>query len=376
MSGVMLRNSERGLFKRCQWAWERSYIDRLENKHKFSIALWFGTGIHLALEKYYIEGTKRGVDPWVTWKEYCDEARGDTKFVNTYLDGDFSEAVSATELGTAMLKNYVAEYGPEPHIEVLSTEEPFNVGLRYDEWTSDPLDRGESVGQFVGTFDMVYRDHRDGKIYLTDHKTAAQLGSSNTQYLPLDDQAGSYVAVAQHALREKGILKANERIHGIVYNYLVKRKPDERPRNADGLCTNKPQKKHYVEHLEGEGLDKMKVSDLELLAAEQGVTVFGEVSANQPKPLLDRITVHRSAKQNRNQLQRVSTDLQAMSLVRNKVLPATKTPTRECGFCEFRDICELDEQGKSTADYIEQVYTTWDPYAAHADRNHEQEVQQ
>ena len=119
----------------------------------------------------------------------------------------------------------------------------------------------------------------------------------------------------------------------------------------------------------------MKVVDLELLAAERGVTVLGEVSAVQPKPLLDRIPVYRSAKQNLNQLKRVSTDLEAMSLVRNKVLPATKTPTRECGFCEFRDICELDEQGKGIADYVSQVYTTWDPYAAHESKDHtEQET--
>ena len=79
MSDVMLRTSERNLFKRCQWAWERNYIDRLENANRFSPALWFGTGIHLALEKWYIPGAERGVHPVETWKAYCDEARADTQ---------------------------------------------------------------------------------------------------------------------------------------------------------------------------------------------------------------------------------------------------------------------------------------------------------
>jgi hypothetical protein len=54
-----------------------------------------------------------------------------------------------------------------------------------------------------------------------------------------------------------------------------------------------------------------------------------------------------------------------MSLVRNNLLEATKTPTRECGFCQFRDICELDEQGKDWSEYADMVYRHWEPYGAH-----------
>lgn len=367
MSDVMLRTSERNLFKRCQWAWERNYIDRLENANRFSPALWFGTGIHLALEKWYIPGAERGVHPVETWKAYCDEARADTTYINTYLDGDFSEAVTALELGTAMLDNYVKEYGLEPHLEVISAEQTFNVGIRYDEAKMDgDIARFDpAVGDYVGTFDLVARDTRDGKVYLWDHKTAAQLGSSATQYLPLDDQAGAYMAVANHTLHEQGLLGPDERISGIVYNYLVKRKPDLRPRNADGYCTNKPQKKHYIAALEGDGLAKMKLDDLQRLAEEQGITVLGEVSSQQPSPLLERKVVHRSAWQNRSQIKRIGEDMKHMSLVRNNLLAATKTPTRECGFCQFRDICELDEQGKDWHEYADMVYRHWEPYGSH-----------
>lgn len=382
-----LRTSERNLFKRCQWAWERSYIDRLKTGQRESIALWFGTGIHLALENWYIPGRKRGTDPRETWRDYVNNSRGNTEWVNTYHDGDFSEAVSALELGEDMLTQYLDEYGTEEHLEVISAEQTFQVPVKHKSWKSDDRTddllgehcnyQVDDVTTYVGTFDMVVRDHRDGKLYVWDHKTAAQLGSSNTQYLPLDDQAGAYWAIATYTLRKQGLIGPKEAISGVVYNYLRKAKADTRPRNADGYCTNKPQKKHFVEALTEKGiespdekkpLDKLTVAVLESLAEEHKIEVFGEVSASQPPKNLDRVTVFRHRQQMRSQIERIQDDLEVMSLVKNNLVPTTKTPTRECGFCEFREICELDESGKDYSDFAEQIYTTWDPYAAHREK--------
>lgn len=361
-----LRTSERVLFKRCQWAWERNYIDRLQPRRRHSQALWFGTGIHLALELWYKTGRERGVHPAETWTKYALEGRGNTEYINTYLDGDFSEAVSATELGQEMLNNYVEHYGREEHLEVISAEQTFQIPLKHRSWQFDgngDVKIANEISRYVGTFDLVVRDHSTGKIWLWDHKTCASLGQN--QYLPLDDQAGSYWAIADYTLRKQGLIGEKESISGIMYNFLVKRKPDRRPRNAAGHATNKPQKKHYVAQLEGEGLDKMKIADLESLAEEQGVEVLGEVSANQPSPILDREPVYRSRSQIRSQLERIQNDLESMSLVRHNLLAATKNPTKECNFCDYRDICELDEQNKDWTDYAESQYTTWDPYEAH-----------
>ena len=138
MDEVMLRTSERNLFKRCQWAWEREYIDRLKVKGRESIALWFGTGIHLAMEHWYIPGRERGVDPRKTWRDYVQKAQADTKYVNTYHDGDFAEAVPSLELGLDMLEGYLEHYGKEPNIEVISAEQTFQVEIPSPEW--HPLD--------------------------------------------------------------------------------------------------------------------------------------------------------------------------------------------------------------------------------------------
>lgn len=364
-----LRTSERNLFKRCQWAWERSYIDRLDAR-KESKALWFGTGIHLALEEYYVIGTERGVDPVETWEEYCNQTRGDTESINLHHGGDGTEVVNAMELGSAMLKEYVSHYGPEPHLEVIATERTFNVGVKYQAWkTSEEAAHLEpETANYVGTIDLVVRDLMTNKIWLWDHKTAGRLGSENTQYLPLDDQAGSYLAIADLTLRKSGLISSKERIHGIVYNYLVKKKPDSRPRNEEGFATNTPIKKHYIAALEKAGLDelgKLKLESLKELAESKEIEVFGDVSSVQPSPMFERKKSYRTAGERKSQIQRVQLDLQAMSLVRNGVVPATKTPTRECGFCEFREICELDEAGRDWSDMANIFHKKWSPYEAH-----------
>lgn len=364
MKKLHLRTSERNLFKRCQWAWERSYVDRLSHKRE-SPALWFGTGIHLALEKYYIVGKERGVDPVETWTQYCEGTLGDSAKINLYEDGH-KMVVDALELGSAMLKEYVRHYGPEPHLEVIATEQTFKVGVNYDAFVPEGMER--EYADYVGTIDLVVRDLEKGKIWLWDHKTASQLGSGNTQYLPLDDQAGSYWAIADLILRKKGLISSTERISGIVYNYLVKKFPDERPRNEDGYATNAPIKKHYVEALEKLGLDnlsKLKLESLRELAESKEIQVFGDVSKQQPTPMFERKRVFRTAGERKSQINRIKIDLQAMSLVRNEVIPATKTPTRECGFCEFRDICELDEAQRDWSEMAKLFYSTWSPYEAH-----------
>ena len=52
-------------------------------------------------------------------------------------------------------------------------------------------------------------------------------------------------------LQADGVIGENEHLRGILYNFITKSPPDERPRNADGLYCNKPTKKNYVEALAG-----------------------------------------------------------------------------------------------------------------------------
>lgn len=362
---VILRNSERKLFKECQWKWEREYVDRLKPRRGESTALWFGTGIHLALEKYYIPGVERGTDPRETWRQYVLDSDADMRYVNTSdALGNFDEAVEAMELGEDMLTGYLELYGDEEWMEVIATEFDFQVSIEYDRFDGE-MSKEKAV--VVGSIDLIYRDTRTGKIWLADHKTARALGSQNTQFLPMDDQAGLYLAVAEKALKHKEIIGEEDKVAGIVFNYLVKSKSDPRPRNEDGLCTNKPTKAHYLAQLDGDEaeLKKLKVAELEALAEKQGKTVFGEVSKTQPPKRFDRVEVRRSPARNRKQVLRLIEDLTAMGLVRYNVLRATKTTGTHCGYCPFLEICQMDEEGSDWSSLAEEIFVKWDPYETH-----------
>ena len=357
MKPLTLSASQRSMFKQCQKKWWYAYMDNLEPVSERSAALWFGIGIHLAMEKYYIPGTKRGTPPWETWAQYCADTRKEGLYISVKGgsgEEDVYNSVDALKLGDAMLRHYVDFYGPEEHIEVISPELPFNVSVPHMEWQWNAvgdavISRLEPFGFFRGVMDLTFRDLRDGTLWVKDYKTCSSLGYGRNQFLPLDDQAGAYYAIAEHFLHQKGLIKPDEHLRGVIYDYLVKRAPDIRPRNQDGLVCNKPLKADYIAALAEngqKGLDKLKLGELQSLAEQAGIEVFGKVSKNQPTPTLERVKVYRSKTQLKTQIQRIKSDMEAISLVRNGIVPVSKNPTKDCAWCPFNELCILDEDGR------------------------------
>jgi hypothetical protein len=371
----MLRTSERKAFKRCPQQWWWAYREGLVPKRRKSGALWFGTGIHLALEHWYVPGKQRGVDPRETWAKFVGEQIEHVKV--EMLSGDAKEGsdvvwMEAGELGEAILANYLKEFGNDEQWEVISPEKTFKVTVPKP-GTQTPLVK------YVGTFDLVARDLDTGQILLWDHKTAKaiQLG-----HLPLDDQAGSYWAVASHVLRQEGILKPTESIQGILYNFIMKSPPDDRDEDELGRKRNKPTKQDYVTalvHMYGSGgpaedeeltdpkyWSKKTIAQLQDVAKLNELTVFGEVSKQQPSKRFVRETVLRTRAERRSQILRIGAEATVMDMFRYGELPIIKNPTKDCQWdCDFRDLCEIDEQGGDTDEFKELVFDVQNPYAAH-----------
>lgn len=72
---IPIHNSDRAAFKFCrrQWAWSspsRLNLIPKASVHGISEPLWFGTGIHYALERYYNPGISE--DPAVAWEAWFD----------------------------------------------------------------------------------------------------------------------------------------------------------------------------------------------------------------------------------------------------------------------------------------------------------------
>ncbi len=371
-------------------------------------ALWFGTGIHLALAEWYCgPGTKRGPEPAETWDKYADESLRNIKTYTTGLsDEDEAVWVDAQKLGVVMMEEYRKLYGRDEQKLIIAPEKKFRLRVPwprdqslYPEEFVSPLDlpNGGVLFDYLGTFDGTWRDADTGHLLLDEHKTAAQIA---TGHLTLDPQAGSYWAVAGRVLRDEGLIGPKEKLWGIEYNFMRKALPDHRPRDAQGYATNKPIKDDYVRalvassavtaspmspppgnnnaparplragiDLSASALKAWKLEALQAMAEHNGITVLGERSKVQPAKNFERLRVHRTSAENARQLVRLQQEGLHMQAIRDGVLPVLKSPDRTCNQgamrCQFFEMCEFDEAGGDWQQFAKEAFVQEDPYADH-----------
>lgn len=319
----MLRTSERKDFKRCPQRWWWAWREGLRPQGPDPINLWFGTGIHLGMAKWYIPGKVRGIDPRETFEEFV---KTETRMMKLSFKDEYGqyekEFVEAGPLGEAMLTAYLEEYGHDEQWEFIAPEQTFSVVIRH------PV-LGKLV-RYVGTFDGAMIDHEDdGAINLLETKTAKSI---STTHLTLDDQAGGYWAIATDTLRAQGLIGPKQALDKIVYNFLRKATPDERPQNEQGLYLNKD----------------------------------GSVSKNQPKPLVERFPVEKSPHERNVQLKRIMAEAQNMRRFVTGEQEMYKSSNWNCSWdCQFFQMCELHESTPDWKEYRDAVMRRRDPYADH-----------
>jgi hypothetical protein len=368
MSLPIIRTSERKDLKRCPQRWWWAWREGLRPIGETSDALWFGSGVHIALAAWYCgPGLKRGPEPAETFDEW---SAGEIRYIKTSNRyGNGAEAfieeklVPARDLGLTLLQEYIQKYGRDDSWHIIQPEQTFQVDI------PDPDDPNHALAIYAGTYDLPYRDLRDDSLWLGEHKTAKAV---ITDHLSLDEQAGGYWAVADQHLRHAGLIGKKERLQGIMYNFLKKSMPDSRPRNALGQYTNKPTKEDYRVALTGKGpwtqleLAKQTLPLLEQSAEMIGVEVLGAVSKQQPQPLFVRHPVYRTARERAQQIKRVQDEVIHMEAYRDGSLPLLKTSTWNCQWdCSFYHMCLLHEGGSDWEEYRDAMYEVKDPYADH-----------
>jgi hypothetical protein len=381
----MLRTSERRDFKRCPQRWWWGWREGLKPRGSDRTPLWFGTGVHLGLAEWYIPGAKRGVHPAETFANYAKDSLHTIKLQDA-TDEAVAEYEDGAALGEILLNAYVEHWGRDESWDFIQAEKAFSIDVpwpgndRQGLYDVSELTPADLLLVYKGTWDGVYRDLEDGKIKLLETKTAAQI---STSHLSLDDQAGSYWAIASHSLREEGLIGSKERIHGITYNFLRKGKPDERPKDAEGYACNKPVKADYAAAIEAERqkmpgkvpgsswigpplTGKETLSMLEQIAQKLEITVLGERSKNQPAPLFIREPVWRTTPERKTQLRRIQDEGVVMMAYRDGTLPLFKNPTKDCSWdCSFFAMCELQDRGGDWETFKKAAYRVEDPYKDH-----------
>jgi hypothetical protein len=323
-----VRTSERISFNQCPQQWHWSYVERLR-PYETSTALRFGTLVHVALEKYYPVGRKRGPHPRKIFeKVFKEDAAKQEKWMRQgkLFNPDTEEWMDMRELGCTLLDEYVEHYGSDENWEVLATEHAFHAPV-YDS-------RDKLLFVYVGVVDLIVKDHYNNFVGLVDHKTTRDDPTKKGDALVLDEQTSAYWAHGQDAMRAAGLLKRE--LDGIIFNFLKKGKPDERPVNELGQPLNKD----------------------------------GSVSKRPTPKLFHRELVFRDDYDQMMARKRIEDQAQQMRYMRKKKLPVYKVPgtlhNPYCKWCPFKDMCEIHETGGDWESIKRTDFEQHNPYEQHA----------
>ncbi len=192
---AVIRTSDRNNFRQCRrkWKWNSAMNDNLKAIQQPG-ALWFGTGIHYALEDYhgdhrymkaehafdaFVEATSQTQrEDYILPPEYEDMRRLGFKMMEYYTK------VWLGKGGRDPLTTYVHNGVPQTEVNFV-VEVPFPLKkFGYDKWWDKVV--------YAGTIDRVTIDEY-GQLWLVDYKTAAQLSSS---HLDNDPQVCTYTWLA------------------------------------------------------------------------------------------------------------------------------------------------------------------------------------
>lgn len=319
----LVRNGERVDHKRCPKKWFWRWRMGLVPKEKSFGALELGTWMHYALAVWYGEGYSRNgsiVEHFRLISAAAIESAQRAGAPTYVLD----KADEIAALGEAMAVAYERRYGTDKDVFVLAVEIPLEFSI------SDH--QGKVIALHRLKPDMVYAD-RQKAVRLMENKTAAVI---RTGHLVIDDQARPYGAMAERALRRAGVLSKRDQFVGIMYNFLRKALPDERPTNEKGLYLNKN----------------------------------GSVSKKQPPALFLRhpVNMPRAAKEialRRIQRETIAITEMAKAVRQGKLDPAMlpKTPHTSCEkFCPYFSMCVAEEQGTDIREMQRSMFVRKDPY--------------
>jgi len=332
-----LRTSERTTLKACEFRWDMTYGHDME-PITAAPALRFGSLVHGALAAYYKPGIKRGPHPAKTFRKlYAAELETAEAMGFRDEDGNWQEAGG---LGEAMMNNYVEEYGSDDKWEVIATEMPFSVTVMQEVVTMKDGLQMKPWFNYVGVLDGVWRDRSTKRLWIPDHKTTSGIGGTVDHpnippYLQMDDQAGAYWSFGVEYLIQQGILKDPKQLAGMLYNFMRKAMPDERP---------------------------YKIVKGKRLHLNQD----GSISKRQPPPFFMRLPIMRDEYDREQAKQRTLEEYRRIELLQQGELNVTKSPGMfTCVTCPVRDICELHETGHDWSSMYNETMRPWDPYAQH-----------
>lgn len=282
---IPIHNSDRASFKRCRryWDWNspaRNNLVLRADVHGINFPLWFGTGIHYALEQYYTPGLRRDpVEAWKTWfdiqwrggmvtEEWLPRVydlkprpivdanpaswgkgfpptwvvRGLEDIIPTPNHDEFDEHFT---LGIEMMSFYKEYAEANDYFTVLVAEHDFSIPI-WDYHNEDILHRTDTredspnYGNVLevharGRCDALKVDNRSGKLGIIDYKTAAKIDEDYFLKLDSDEQCTSYLHAIEVEAKYYDLPYKNEPIEEVLYIALRKNYPKSPTKLNNGM---------------------------------------------------------------------------------------------------------------------------------------------
>jgi len=394
---IPIHTSDRGTFKQCRrkWNWSSPMRENLRTNpriHGISFPLWFGTGIHLAMELYYNPTLKLDpVNTFTTWYDVqtkggmidymiydlgyasglphlgeYDIAEGVTQthhvegLFDVIPDVDLDEFQAHLELGIGMMTFYKEYADRHDNFAVIAAEHDFSVPLM--DKSEDGIDyyitHGTKQVHYRGRMDVIIQDLETGRYGIMDHKTAAPAdGDEYIKKLEKDEQVTSYMWAAEREAEIHDLEYKN--IDFVIYNTLWKAFP--KPPDITSITKNFPQGRPSIDRTKPTSAalwyEAVKERDLDWwVENDDKAKAYAQYLLDSGDGLfVRRDYVRRNRHELRSAGQRILDEASDMLAPDLRVYP-NFTTSYSCLRCPFRNPCLAMDDGSDWQEMIDNNY--------------------
>jgi hypothetical protein len=312
---IGLHTSDRILFRRCRrkWYFQSPLCLNLTALSEVSPHLWFGTGLHFALEDFH--GYNHFKHPWAAFLAYFYATQGARP----------GEALQLVELADGMLTYYLRWLRGRNEYQTVWIDGVPQVEVSWEIPLTDDV-------VYAGTFDRIVRDPW-GNLFIVDYKSAQRIQTSK---LEMDPQVTAY-AYSFEKLYQKPL-------EGMLYMQFLKQAPKPPAVLKDGhLSVNAQQATTYQIYKEA----VLQRYGNRIGSIPRHVLAFCNNLKTKEGEEGDRYIRRDIVRRNPNMLAseewKIHSELGEML---NDNLPLYPNPTRDCGWdCDFRGACVAMDDG-------------------------------
>jgi Zierdtviridae exonuclease len=400
---IPIHTSDRGSFKRCRRFWNYNSPSRMNLVSRADIFgintdLFFGTGIHYALEQYYQPGLQRDpVESWQTWYDIqwnggtvTEEWLGrcydlnpqtlvqrvsgnSTNVHHMYKVRGLADILPDPDpilfdelrvLGIEMMKFYKAYAESNDDFEIVVAEHDFSVPIwDFDNdaimQATDTREDSPNYGKKLevharGRMDNIYT--REGKWGIIDHKTASRIDDDYFRKLETDEQCTSYLWAAEVEGKYYDLPWNGQAMEEVIYQALRKTYPRPPTVLKNGMFSIDRQNESTTigllqAFIDANGLAPIVADSEKLSSYVDYVREGGD----------EQFIIRAHARRNRHQLvnagKRIFVEAKEMLTPDLPIYPNI-TNDFKCLNCQFRAPCIAEESGADWEQMIKDGYVS------------------